>query len=108
MAGGGSSPRPSIAKAFSTAARQSSRSSSEATSRRLRNSTSLIADHPFLVHLAGELAHEARRLHQHVHAGAVAGHDGEDEVELLLGARDGDVEEAPLLLLAGDDDLARA
>src|SRR5436305_6833732 len=108
IAGGGSSPRPSMAKARSTAAMQSSRSSSEATSARLRKRTSLIADHPFLVHLARQLADEARRLHQHVHCGAVAGHHREDEVELLLRARHGDVEEPPLLLLAGDDELARA
>src|SRR5437660_576345 len=37
---------------------------------------------------------------------ANAGHDGKDEIELLLGARDGDVEEAPLLFFARDDDLA--
>src|ERR1044071_10193850 len=108
MAGGGSSPRPSMAKAFSTAAMQSSRSSSSATSLRLRNSTLLIADHPFLVHLARQLAHEARRLHQHVHAGAVARHHRKDKVKLLLRARHRHVEEPPFLFLAGDDDLARA
>src|SRR5256885_17052934 len=98
MAGGGSSPRPSIEKARSTAAMQSSRSSSEATSRRLRKRTSLTADHPFLEHVAGQLADEARRLHQHVHAAAVARHHRKDEVELLLGARVGVVVEAALIV----------
>src|ERR1043165_9604770 len=108
IAGGGSSPRPSIANARSTAAMQSSRSSSDDTSARLRNSTSLIADHPFLVHLARQLADEARRLHQHVHAAAVARHHRKDEIQLLLRARHRDVEQPPLLLLAGDHELARA
>src|ERR1043165_7318631 len=110
IAGGGSSPRPSIANARSTAAMQSSRSSSDATSARLRNSTSLIADHPFLVHLARQLADEARRLHQHVHraaAAAVPRHPRKDEIQLLLRARHRHVEQPPLLFLAGNHELAR-
>ena len=35
-------------------------------------------------------------------------HDREDEIELLHRARDGDVEQAALFFLAGDDQLARA
>src|ERR1051325_4545981 len=59
---------------------------------------SLAADDPFLKGLARQLAHEARRLHEDVHAAAVAGHHRKDEVELLLGAGDGDVEQPPLFL----------
>ena len=64
----------------------------------------LAPDHPLLVRIARQLADEARRLHEHVQSAAVAGHDREDEIQLLFGARDGDVEKAALFFLAGDDD----
>src|SRR6266568_2936062 len=50
--------------------------------------------------VARELLHEARRLQHHPLAVARRGHDGEAQVELVPGAGAGDVEEAPLLLLA--------
>src|SRR5436190_17140321 len=67
----------------------------------------LAADDPLLVEPAGKLANEARRLHQDVETAAVARHDREDEIELLLRPRDRDIEQTPLLLFAGNDDLAR-
>src|SRR5258706_5371490 len=80
------------------------RRSGRAMSARSR-SLLLLTDHPFLVRIAGQLTDEARRLHEHVQAAAVAGHHREDEIELLFGAGDGDVEKAAFFFFARDDDL---
>src|ERR1051326_1044753 len=59
---------------------------------------------PFFINVTGQLAHEARRLHEDVHSSAIARHHWKDEIQLLLRARDGDIEETALLFFAGDHD----
>src|SRR6266550_3460342 len=79
---------------------------SQASFRNICNScASFRADDPLLIDLARQLADESRGLHQHVHAAAIAGHHGENEIQLLFRARHGDVEQSALFFLAGNDDL---
>src|SRR5947207_548660 len=55
-------------------------------------------EHPALVRVLGELPQETARLGDDEEAVAVEGGERVDERQLVLGARDGDVEEAALLL----------